>query len=344
MSAALSGSSASAAAAPAQASAAAAAAASPVPVEARPAKRKADANLQAAVSKHLRTMTTRNALPPAKMRGQQAAAAATAAASSSAAAAAAAGAGKIGVGQTKITSVQDDLQNAQRLLEVIKREATDRDGQIATLQADLSRMNKKHDAEATEKRAALRNLDCAEAGRQDYRKKAEKLQVERDRLKVERDRLQTQRDELHLKTEEMHKTIRDAEKEHKKDMEGAAETVRKLRVEKEQLQVERDMLRKTEIELLQEAEDEQQKYEDDICDFQADLERASQTIRVLRAQKEELQTSTQCIACMDAERSVFYLSCGHFLMCAACDERLEEFKKPCPNCRKKINGRLNVFK
>ena len=257
-----------------------------MPVEARPAKRKADADLHAAVSKHLRTMT-RNALPPARMRGQPAAAAA-AAASSSAAAAAAAGAGKVDVGQTKITSVQDDLQNAQRLLEVIKREATDRDGQIATLQADMTRMQKKHDAQAAEQRVALadlqRDLDSSQVARQESREKVEQLQVE-------------------------------IEKQKKKH-----------------------------TELLLDHEEEQRKYEDDLCDYQADLVRAGKDMRELRGQKEKLQTSTQCIACMDAERSVFYLSCGHFLLCAVCDERLEEFKKPCPNCRKKINGRLKVFK
>jgi len=293
MSAALGGSSASssssssaAAAAPASA-AAAAAAASPARVEARPAKRKADADLHAAVSKHLRTMT-RNALPPARMRGQPAAAAAATAAAAASSSTAAAGAGKIDVGQTKITSVQDDLQNAQRLLEVIKREATDRDAQIATLQADMHRMQKKHDAQAAEQRVALadlqRDLDSSQVARQEYREKVEQLQVE---------------------------------------------------IEKQE---------KQQAELLLDHEEEQRKYEDDLCDYQADLVRAGKDMRELRGQKEKLQTSTQCIACMDAERSVFYLSCGHFLLCAVCDERLEEFKKPCPNCRKKINGRLKVFK
>ena len=62
------------------------------------------------------------------------------------------------------------------------------------------------------------------------------------------------------------------------------------------------------------------------------------------AREARKKQSTQCIVCMDAEREVFYLSCGHLLVCAGCDERLEQSKMPCPNCRKKINGRFKVFK
>lgn len=172
----------------------------------------------------------------------------------------------------------DDLQ--QRL-EEIKREAADRDAEIATLQADLRLTQQKREVEAVERKTALavwqRDLRCSESARK--------------QLCEQKDQLQKERDELFEALADKHEQLANAVHAHR-----------------------------------------------------LDLERMNDTVVELRNKKEKLQKEVQCTVCMDADRSVFYLPCCHFLVCAGCDARIAELKQPCPNCRGKIQGRCAALK
>jgi hypothetical protein len=46
-------------------------------------------------------------------------------------------------------------------------------------------------------------------------------------------------------------------------------------------------------------------------------------------------SNTECIICMDSERQVTFINCGHFMVCMKCAPRLTD----CPMCRKPVSGK-----
>ncbi len=51
----------------------------------------------------------------------------------------------------------------------------------------------------------------------------------------------------------------------------------------------------------------------------------------------------QCIVCLENEKIVVFISCGHRLLCASCTKTMYDKTKTCPTCRKSITGVLRVF-
>jgi len=61
--------------------------------------------------------------------------------------------------------------------------------------------------------------------------------------------------------------------------------------------------------------------------------------RAEEAAEARARTGSQCVVCMDAERSVATLPCSHVVLCADCAEGA----KKCPICKRSVSSRLKVF-
>ena len=78
----------------------------------------------------------------------------------------------------------------------------------------------------------------------------------------------------------------------------------------------------------------------------SDLVTSEEVMRTPDAQRKhlenkvrELQDEKQCVICMDAERNICIVGCGHIVMCEHCADRIEE----CPMCNRRIEDRLLCY-
>lgn len=65
-----------------------------------------------------------------------------------------------------------------------------------------------------------------------------------------------------------------------------------------------------------------------------ELQRAERKVQV-----PEAQTSSECVICMDAQRTHICLPCGHFVMCDSCISLVAD----CPICRTRVQSFVKVF-
>jgi hypothetical protein len=57
------------------------------------------------------------------------------------------------------------------------------------------------------------------------------------------------------------------------------------------------------------------------------------------AERQEERRRTECIVCMEREKSIIFLPCKHRVACAECSEALST----CPSCREAIVNKINPF-
>lgn len=56
-----------------------------------------------------------------------------------------------------------------------------------------------------------------------------------------------------------------------------------------------------------------------------------------------IESNSECIICMDAERSVAFLPCGHARFCGECAESCKQRDGICPNCRSPIKEIVKIY-
>jgi hypothetical protein len=62
-------------------------------------------------------------------------------------------------------------------------------------------------------------------------------------------------------------------------------------------------------------------------------------LKSLQIENDRLMETKTCTVCMDQERDVLFVPCGHLVVCHKCSPRLQ----CCPLCRQKIQGIVQVF-